>query len=211
MTRLFVTGLPRSGTSMTCQVLDACGADFGTNLGRSGGSVNPFGFWEDLAMRRDVLKPWLRRLNADPNGQWPLPPRTWRPTGPEADAFRQDVDGALVAPCHKSPKTLPLWRLVHAAFPTAHWLVVRRDPEAIAQSCLRTRFMRHATTREGWLEWIQHMEARIGDLRAEVDVVEVWPDPSNPDAFQGAVEALGYRFDADRVAAVLHPEKWGPP
>jgi hypothetical protein len=43
---------------------------------------------------------------------------------------------------------------------------------------------------------------------AGLDVVEVWPDPANPESFRPAIEHAGLTFDANKAAACVDPEKW---
>lgn len=207
MTRTFVTGAPRSGTSLTCQVLAACGADFGTNLAHAN-KHNPHGYMEDTALRSRVTKPWLERIGADRIGQWPLPDQAWRPTASEVEAFHADAVTYMRAPYAKDPKILPLWPLFDAAFPDARWVLVRRDAESIAESCLRTRFMMRFETRPEWIRWAHEMAKRIDDAAAYTDAVEVWPDPSDPECFREAVEFCGLGWNRSAVEAVCHPEDW---
>lgn len=204
---VFVAGSPRSGTSLTCQALAALGLGFGVGLAR-GDQYNRGGYWEGTRLRR-VCRTWLRRIEADPMGQWPLPPRRWRPTGAQTDAFRCDavqVLGDVVA--HKDAKILPLWPLFHAAFPGAQWVAVRRDPEQVARSCMRARFMHRYRTLREWITWAEQMQLRVDDLVEATGAVEVWPDPADAESFRGAADALGFEWRPDAVQAVLQPSWW---
>lgn len=205
--RVFIAGAPRSGTSMTCQALAALGLEFGGGLARAD-HHNRGGYWENVRMRR-VCREWLTRLDVDPMGQWPLLPRTWRPTGDQVRRFRADAEAALgSARAHKDAKILPLWPLFCGAFPDARWVVVRRALGDIADSCLRTRFMHRFRTRADWLTWAEEMQRRLDDLVAGTGAVEVWPDATDPDWLRPAADALGLAWDAPAVEAVLRPEWW---
>lgn len=208
MSLVFVTGAPRSGTSMVCQALHVLGLDFGAPLGGPN-PANRHGFMEHLNFRQFVTKRWLRERGADPSGQWPLPARQWEPTPDQVAACRQGVRKVLAgAGAVKDPKILLIWPILHAAFPDARWILVRRDPDQIARSCHRTRFMHCRDTVEGWREWVGLIEERIADCLAGTDAVEVWPDPRDPDSLRVAVEHAGLAWDPVLVESVLHPEAW---
>lgn len=204
---VFIAGAPRSGTSLTCQVLSALGLGFGTGLARAD-QYNRGGYWESARLRR-VCRTWLRRIEADPMGQWPLPPRRWRPTGAQAASFQGDalhVLGDIAA--HKDAKILPLWPLFREAFSDARWVAVRRNPEEVASSCMRARFMHRFRTLREWITWAEQMQLRVDDLVEATGAVEVWPDPAEPESFHGAADALGLEWQSDAVAAILKPSWW---
>lgn len=200
-------GSHRGGTSLTCQVLEALGVDFGHGLAGPSRS-NPCGFYENLKMRQ-VLKRWLGKLGVDALGQWPQMERDWWPTEYQATKFAADMRAALgSAEAQKDPKMLALWPLAHVAFPDARWLIVRRDAEQIARSCARTSFMLRLGTEKAWKGWAEEQHRRLDDAMRETGGAEVWPDATDPASFR-PVEALGIAFDTDRVASVLRPELWG--
>lgn len=210
MSYLFVTGAHRSGTSLVCQMLRAHGVDFGENLAKPNRD-NPHGYVENLNMRR-VLKNWLECVGADRLGQWPFPPEDWTPTEEDACRFRYDVTRVLgETEAHKDPKMLPLWPLAHRAFPAARWLVVRRDPGAIARSCMATDFMRAFGDLGGWRTWALRMHDRMDALVEATHAVEVWPDPLDPESFRTPLLALGIDYDPSVTRAQLDPDAWGGP
>lgn len=204
-----ITGAARSGTSMVAGVLHASGLDLGGPLvGRS--PHNPRGFFEHRGIRQKVLKPLLRELGADPKGQRKLPPRDIPVSAGRAFRLRADVAAHLNGGRgYKDAKVLLTWPVWKAAFPDAGWIIVRRDPKAIVDSCIRTPFMKGRTYKAGWIEWVQDHEFRIGDLKAAgVRFVEIWPDPHEPESFREAIEFAGLRFNAETVAGALDPSAW---
>lgn len=207
---IFVTGAPRSGTSLVCQVLAAHGINFGGPL-VGPGRANPRGFFEHGLVRDQVLKPILTSIGADPRGQKPLPPRRWEPTDGEVARFRHDVLAALgTAEAYKdAPKILLLWPLFHAAFPEARWVFVYRRAADVARSCNRTSFMRAYQTEAAWGTYVLEIATRMAAVGPVVGQIPVWPDPNDPRSFRGMVKALGLEWDPAAVEEVCDPSIWG--
>jgi hypothetical protein len=170
----------------------------------------PRGFLEHKAVRQKVVKPKLRQMACDPKGQHPLPPRHLNPLPSEVNVWRRKVQTKLgKARAYKDAKALLLWPYFHRAFPDALWILVRRDRKAIARSCLRASFMCEREFMAGWLDWVDEHLARMDDLKASgADVLEVWPDPSNPAVFRPIIEAAGLVYDEQTVAGALVPSAW---
>ena len=72
-----ITGLPRSGTSMTAGIFATLGLWTGTTV--PGGPENPKGFFEHVALREQVTKGILAGHGFDPVGVRKLPPRDFNP------------------------------------------------------------------------------------------------------------------------------------
>lgn len=201
---ILVSGCARSGTSMTCAVLDACGADFGETIGPGPG--NPGGFFENKSLRETLLKPYLRRLGYQPSGRLPLPKSDELPPHP---GWRTEVKRRLgTAYAYKDAKTLAVWPIWAEAFPEARWVLVRRERLKIIDSIYRTPWMRLDADQarafvDAYLEKIDELKL------AGVNWTEVWPDPGDPEVFKPAVEFCGLDWNPDAVRAVLRPEWWG--
>ena len=186
---VLITGAARSGTSMVAGVLHSSGLDLGGPLvGPT--AYNPRGFFEHRAIRQKVIKPLLRELGYDKRGQRKLPPRSVMVPPARirrlARAINVHLNGGRG---YKDAKLLLLWPILARAFPGARWILVRRDPKAIVDSCIRTPFMKGRTYKAGWIEWVQEHEFRMADLKASgASVVECWPDPSEPESFRAALE-----------------------
>lgn len=143
---VLVTGVPRSGTSLTMGLL--AGAGLWTGKTVPGGPANPRGFFENARLREGLVKPLLRGvLAADPLGVRRLPEID---TGHAAPHLARLIARALSEEGwpppqpwgYKDAKLSLLWPLWAEAFPDARWIVVTRDREAVVRSCLRTPFMR---------------------------------------------------------------------
>ena len=197
--RLLVTGIARSGTSLTARVLDACGAAFG--------QVNEL--HEHPGVRDGLVKPYLHSAGADSLGQWPLPRMDELPPAP---SWRVDVlqrlGGATAFKCVKSCLVWPVW---HRAFPDVTWIIVRRERERLIDSCLRAGFLQAFDDPAGWGGWIDRITERLDEIRLAAVALEVWPLTESGvhlDSLRELVAGLGLRWDAsavDRALAVRSP------
>jgi hypothetical protein len=182
-------------------VLAACGARLG--------AVNDLN--EHGAVREKVLKPYLRSIGADESGQFPLPRYH--------DIKFDPTFGARVlkhlggADCYKDAKIALVWLLWVEHFPDARWVIVRRDPDDIAASCMRTRFMRAYKTHQEWVWWAQEYHDRCDALMQAVGdkAINVWPHEAikgDTEAYRAAVEHAGLSWNADAVRSVVQPSRW---
>jgi hypothetical protein len=198
---IFVTGVPRSGTSLTTQILHA----HGCNLGE----VNSL--YENVKIREGILKPYLRGLGADPLGQRDLPDINRLPPIPDLRGRMGDCLPGERPFAYKDAKLTLVWPVFHAEFPRAIWIIVRRDPADIADSCMRTSFMRAYNTKEKWRTWIEEYECRIGLLKQKVTHwVEVWPERfiDNPIEFKTAAQYCGIDFDLSVASKCIEKRLW---
>ena len=209
---IIVTGCARSGTSMISGVLSACGAFFGDTY--AGTPQNAKGFFENKRVREHVIKPMMLKLDADPLGQHPLPPRD---ADPEYADLAGDVRRYIVDDGYKSgvwavkgAKILLQWRAWARAFPQAKWVVVWRSPEAIADSCLRTPFMRRRTSKAEWMQWVAEHMARADDLINHVGpqafLVKSRDVVDDPDSIRWVVEECGLEWNGAAVCDFVEPE-----
>lgn len=191
---ILITGCARSRTSMVAGVIDKCGAWGGDMFGAASG--NPKGFYENKHLRERLVKPWLKMMDVDPLGVYPLPPYPdpdyWGPQVREAtEYFLQEQGYQGERWFYKGAKMAYLWPAWVEAFPNAKWVIVRRDREEIIDSCLRTPFMsQHSKDREFWEKWVDATEMRLEDLKQVVDYIEVWP----PDGLKDMVDELGLEW-----------------
>lgn len=211
---ILITGAARSGTSLTAGIVHRCGA-FGGVL-RPPNPANPRGMYENRAIVEGIVKPYLASIGADPMGQDPLPD-TWA-LKPLPELGRK-VAGILRAEgytsgpwYYKGAKTCLVWPLFHEAFPTARWIIVRRETDGIVDSCLRTPFMRAFKGREGWRAWVKCHEHRFAEMRrAGLAIREVWPARAvagDLSEMREAVEWAGLTWDEPAVRAFVAAELW---
>jgi hypothetical protein len=198
---IIVTGAARSGTSLTTAVLEVCGA----KLGKTNGNK------ENVAVRDEVLKPYLVSLEADPMGQSPLPLRnSYLPDSMFRIRVEHRLDGAN---CYKDAKIILCSRIWQESFPNAKWVLVRRDIDDIARSCVNTQFMKRLRTHEEWKNWAYDHQKRMDKLEEELkgQVISVWPHNAihyNIDEFRRMIDFCNLTWDADAVRNIINPNKW---
>lgn len=221
---VFVTGLPRSGTSLVAGCLAACGLWSGTTV--PGNPFNPKGYFEHSVIRERLMKPILSGHGFDPLGVSPLPPPDFAPwpgfAAPGAPGL--DLCGILArilsAEGHdpatpwlyKDAKLTLLWRSFHRAFPAARWIIVRRPRADFIRSCRATPFMaRHSTDPAFWETFAAAYEARLDALAAATNATQIESAPlarGDFTAFERLARSLGLRPDRAALAAFVTPEHW---
>ena len=187
MDPILITGAARSGTSLVAGIVDRSRADGGETCGPT--NANPRGQYENNAIRNKITKPYLTSISADPMGQSPLPAiarvRHDALDMKSCKDFKRRVLGIMhnqdvntKRPWYiKEAKSCLIWPLWDAAFPDAKWIIVRRDRDQIARSCVRTSFMRKFTEAEQWVEWVKFHERRFDEMREYYcNVREVWSE-----------------------------------
>jgi len=197
---VLVTGCARSGTSLTAQVLQACGS----RLGR----VNKL--FEHTSVRDRVVKPYLSSIGADPLGQHPLPDTdSLRPVPGWRDQVLQRLGGA---DCYKGAKMALMWPVWTDAFPDSKWVLCWRDVDDIAASCKRTAFMQAYSEHDDWARWALEYHARMYQLmESGADCVDVWPHEAvteDVEAYRPVVEYCGLEWDREAVQRVIRRSDW---
>ena len=182
---IFVTGAARSGTTLITRMLEVCGADLG-GVGELA---------ENNKFKRKYLKPYLSRLGADPMGIDPLP-------DPDGDfpplTFEADSDFI------KDPKLALIWPALPA---DAKWLIVYRDPSKVAESCLRTPFLRNRKDYDGWLEWAEDYQSRLMMI-PNACVVRTQDVIDDVTALEEVVEWFGLEFNEKAMKRCIRKDKW---
>lgn len=212
---ILITGVPRSGTSMVSGLCHISGVWKGKTIGPS--KENPKGFFENASLRESVLKPYLRSIKADPLGQDPLPLLS-------DCAIDQNIKNRIKRVLldegyHRGPwlwkdakllLTFPLWV---ALYPDAKWIIVRRNQDAIAESCMKTGFMRARRTFKEWQSWVEDYESRISYLKenainwVELDANLIIKDGS--DYLKMFVDYIGLpNFDKERANNFISRQFW---
>ena len=184
MDPILIIGAARSGTSLVAGSVHACGA-FGGQMVNAN-PANPKGYFENRRLRERVLKPLLRGLKGDVRAQKPLPEMrlVHSVARTKGKLFRAAVIGQMRQQgyregpwFYKCPKSAHVWPIWHAAFPDARWVIVRRADEQIIDSCIKTRFMRGYSTREGWQSWVDAHKTRFQEIiDSGLKHFEIWPE-----------------------------------
>lgn len=216
---VFVTGVPRSGTSMVTGLLGLCGLWLGQTV--PGGKENIRGFFENVILRERVQKEILRLGRFDPLGVRLLPPATWHPG---VTNLREVVAAALAAQQYngqegwgfKDAKLTLTWRAWHEHFPRARWVIVRRPSDEIVASCLRTSFMKqHSSDPAFWERFVAEYLERLTALQQAVGwshLIEAGDLAAGRlDALKHLVGELGLAWRPDAIRAFVAPEHWNVP
>lgn len=213
---IIITGCARSGTSMTAGVVNLSGA-FGGKM-HPANKYNAKGMFENIAIKQNIDKPFLRSIGCDPRGQHPLPdreklviPNDWRQRVEDIFLAEGYEGGPWFIKLARACLTWPVW---HHAFPTAKWVVVRRMDQDIIDSCMRTGFMSHYQNEEGWQGWIdEHKAAFVEMVESGLNVTHFWPEQMILSNYQPAytlIDWLGLKWDPDGVENFISPKLWHP-
>ena len=218
---IIIIGCPRSGTSMVTGIIDKCGAWGGVLFGPN--DFNKKGMFENIFIRNEIIKPYLSANNWDRLGQNPLPDISIVRRHSTDDDFIGKMRNAIVSTMKKEgynggiwyikePKITLIWPIFNALFPSAKWVIIRRDVEDIVRSCLRTRFMRAYNNRSGWIKYVSIHERRFEEIYAsKLNVQEIWPQRIiNGDLtqVQMVVNNLGLNWDNKEIKSFVEPMLW---
>lgn len=198
---ILITGCARSGTSVTANIIKACGANMG--------KVNANG--ENRYIRDEVVKPYLSSQGYDPLCQDKLPNPNQVQSFPDLEGHINYAIGEWEPRAYKGAKMCHFHTVWADAFPDAKWIVVRRDKDKIVESCIRTCFMRKRHGREEWGEWVDEHLERFEEILSFYDAIEVWPDRAingDLDEYKRMVEFCGGLEWSDEAEQVIDPRKW---
>lgn len=187
---------------MTAGVLARLGLAFGQTV--PGNQWNPKGFFENVNVRENVLKQAIVRAGGSRSGQLSMPD----PHKYDGTSLRDGVLRAMNGcNAYKDAKICLIWDRWARAFPDSLYVIVRRDLDDIADSCLRTKFMQGHSTAEAWKAWAQVYVDRSERLKERVEHIEVWPD-GTADVFRPVAEFAGLEWDQEAIEAFVDPSLW---
>jgi len=179
---------------------------------------NQKGMFENVEIRQNIVKPYFRKIGVDPLGQNPLPNnrQVFEVSQPQVDSFRNQIEKVMVKEGYKTgpwfykgAKSCLVWYIWAQAFPTAKWVIVRRKSEDIADSCLRTSFMKAYKNQAGWISWVEKHERRFDEMRtAGLDVIEFWPSKVIEGDWHYAekfVTGLGLEYKDNLIKSFIDP------
>lgn len=222
---ILITGAARSGTSMVAGVINLCGA-FGGNMSGSNRN-NEKGMFENIQIRNNLVKPYLRGMGVDPLGQYPLPeisnlpiPNGWN----DRVVSIMKKEGYQSGPwMYKGAKACLIWPVWKHAFPDAKWIIVRRRTGDIVNSCFKTNFMRAfqrqqfrdaigvKTEKDGWIWWVNQHEDRFVEMIQEgINIKIVWPERmvgGDYKQIMETIEWLGLEWKSE-VLSFIDPKLW---
>lgn len=202
--QIIVTGCPRTGTSMVAGILHLAGAFVG-DTGKPT-QYNAKGFFENLRIREEVIKPLLRKLGIDDKGQDILNAPYEFPADvvkEHADGIRRSVlaifkeegwdESGFQSWLIKEPKITLVWQFFREAFPCAVWVTTNRYVTDTVEECLQTPFLKFFKDRDGWRKWVTAYRIRLDKLREFCvkleEFGEKWHRVVRPQSFvQGRLE-----------------------
>jgi hypothetical protein len=204
---IFVTGVERSGNSIVARIISSCGA----YTGRASEMM-------ENDQLRHLVSSYYELLGVDKKGQYPLPNIKKLTILTDWDKMvyaRLGLEMIKIKPnqswMFKSSKIGQTWPLWNNAFPTAKWIIVRRKPVDIINSCLRTGYMTAYQDREGWLEWIHiHEKLFVGMIEAGLNCKQVWPERMVTGDYRQMIEMvewLGLTWN-DSIPLIIDPLLW---
>lgn len=222
---ILITGCARSGTSLVAGAIHMCGAFGGIMSGPN--PANRKGMFENTVIRENITKSYLRQLGVDPLGQWPLPdinnlsiPIDWKARVEKVIVEQGYKEGKWM---YKGAKMALFWPVWHYAFPRAKWVIVRRKPGDIANSCLQTGFMRAfrnrtiqraigvPSEREGWLWWVKrHIHCFVSMIEEGLNCFQIWPErmvEGDYEQLMSLMEWLGLEWNS-KVLEFIDPRLW---
>lgn len=211
---ILITGCARSGTSLMAGIINICGAFGGKMSGPN--NYNKKGLFENIAIKQQVDKGYLKSIGMDPKGQKPLPD-----TGnlPIPSNWSQQVENIMLAEgykegewFYKGARSCLMWPVWHYAYPNAKWIVVRRKTADIVNSCMSTAFMNAYNHPEGWLNWVHHHERCFVEMvEAGLNVKQVWPERMVRGDYEQVLEMiewLGLVWKPIDVMEHIEPKLW---
>lgn len=210
---LIITGVPRSRTSLTMQLLQISGLFLGKVSGVTKANPIPPGQMENTEVINKVVKPELKAHGYDPKGQYPVPPIDFCDLNPQK---RQQVLSIMKSQGLKEEANWgvklckSVWNFAgwSYAFPNATWIIVRRRDEDIIKSCMspKASFMNAYNTPDGWQWWINEHYKRFELIKQNCTAYELDTDAVvNKDFTQlkAIIEAVGLKWKPDRIAAQI--------
>jgi len=217
---ILITGCPRSGTSIVAGIIDICGAWGGFLRGAT--KYNRKGMFENSAIIKEIVKPFLRDLGVDPIGQYPLPNiNSLLVQSKRVAEFRNDVIkivleqglGSDTIWYFKDPKICLFWPIWRMAFPQSKWIIVRRDDQSIINSCFRTAFMKAFDDQEGWQWFVDEHKKRFFEIRSYCNnFAEIWPcemiEHNEFRQMKFIIQWLGLEWKENEIIDFLVPSLW---
>jgi len=217
---ILITGAARSGVSMIAGVVSLCGAWGGIKPGAA--DYDGRTSFENSEVAESIVKPFLRGIAADPNGQFPLPDIAKVADVPDSftETWGRRVhrvwlgQGYAGGPVfYASPRTCLVWPVWHRAFPDAKWVIVRRNDDDIVRACTQTGFMKAHKTDAGWRAWVDVHKQRFDEMiRAGLQVWQIWPQRMIRghigELRQLIADHLGLTWDETAVTDFIAPILW---
>jgi hypothetical protein len=190
---ILITGIPRSGSSMIAATINLCGA--------FGGEMSKRGMYCNDRIREELVKPYFTVVGADVDVLKDFPifemdPINWKDKV-EKILSEQGYSGGPWM--YKDSRLCQMWKVWDKVYPNAKWIIVRRRTGDIIESCLKTKYMKAHTVREGWLDMVHVYEKRFAEMVMNgLNCKVIWPErmvDGDYKQIQETIEWLGLTWD----------------
>ena len=175
---ILITGVPRSGATFIAKIMAICGAEVG--------KVNVMFEHESMTIQNKLVLHKLQTLLAA-NLNTKSDTFTEFSTNISSIVQNSFIDSLKWA--YKSNTLSLTWRYWNKLYPNAQWVIVRRKPSSIINSCTKTAYqdmMKNKKTlkrigvnteEQGWLWLIHQYEKQWVEMYKEgLNIMEVYPD-----------------------------------
>jgi hypothetical protein len=213
---VFVATLPRSGSSMDCGILEACGAFGGHTIGSV--PANPKGIYENQGLNNMCLKPIFDELEVrNPHSLFMF----HRSGGPPADLFdwfnrdmvyglnRQGYRGGVAY--FKNGIFTFLFNRINEVFPDAIWVLPNRDNAGVkfSHSRIYKNKPKEVIDKEinDYRAMYEHIQEVAGDRAWLIDNDKVIDGDFAQ--IKELVEHLGLEWNEEGVRDWVDPKMWG--
>ena len=203
---IFITGIERSGSSLVARIVENCGAFAGKTTE----------MYENIEIKK-LLDSYYDLLGVDKRGQWPIPdpekliiPTNWKQKVEDILTAEEEYDKDKICML-KGSRVCQMWPVWHYAFPNAKWIIVRRRPGDVIESCLKTGYMKAFHDSEGWLDWIHtHEKIFVNMIQTGVNCKQVWPERMVYGDYQQMhemIEWVGLKWNKE-IVNLIDPLLW---
>ncbi len=210
---IIVTGVPRSGVSIIASLLRAFEAWPGDGEIRGRESYNN-------EVRNRIVRPFFRgiRSNLIGRGNTLLTTDQCRDVKDTvAPVWRRRIlhlihgKGYAGGPwLYWGADACLAWPIWNEAFPGAHWVIVRRETDAIVNACIMTKYVRDVVS--DIPEWVDSYLTQIDRLQTGTESSrECWPGSvysGKLDTARTLVTRLGMNWNDDTANDALSPALW---
>ena len=175
---ILITGVPRSGATFIAKIMAICGAEVG--------GVNVMFEHESLTLQNKLLLNSLKiPLTTDLNTK----SHTFNVFSTNIKDIVQNSFIHSLKWLYKSSTLSLTWKYWNKIYPDAQWVIVRRKPSSIINSCTKTAYMDMMknkktlkkigvdTEEQGW-KWLIHQYEKqwLEMYKAGLNIMEVYPD-----------------------------------
>ena len=203
---ILITGAARSGTSLVANIIHHAGAKGGDVSVNPIPGEQPTGFYENEELTTRVSKSILFDLGFDPRGVKKIPDHNVPTFDVSVQVFNiARKQGITVGDVWylKIIKGLLLYRTYLRSFPNSQWVLVRREPDGIIQSCMLASFMVGRETANEWADYVRHYTRMMIRLKRECPQVrEVWYEKllaGEHDEIESVLGWLGLDYDKEYI------------